>query len=38
MGRDKDHLLSEPADYDQDNVKPRGWQKFLDKVYRNGIP
>jgi len=38
MGRDKDRLLGEPVDYDQDSVKPGGWQKFLDEVYRNGIP
>ena len=37
MGRDKYHLLGEPVDYDQDSVKPGGWQKFLDKVHRNGI-
>jgi len=24
MGRDKDRLLGEPVDYDQDSVKPRG--------------
>jgi len=24
MGRDKDCLLGEPVDYDQDSVKPRG--------------
>ena len=38
MDRDKDCLLSEPVDYDQDSVKSRGRQKFLDKVHRNGIP
>jgi len=31
IGRDKDYL-------NQDSVKPGGWQKFLDKVHRNGIP
>ena len=38
MGRDKDYLLGELVDYNQDSVKPGGWQKFLDEVYRNGIP
>jgi len=38
MSRDKDHLLGEPVNYDQDSVKPRGWQKFLNEVHRNGIP
>ena len=38
MGRDKDRLLGEPVDYDQDSIKPRGWRKFLDEVYGNGIP
>jgi len=38
MGRDKDHLLSELVDYDQDSIKSGEWQKFLDEVYRNGIP
>ena len=38
MGRDKDHLLGELVDYDQDSVKSREWWKFLDEVYRNGIP
>jgi len=38
MGRDKDCLLSEPVNYDQNIVKPGGWWKFLNEVYRNGIP
>jgi len=38
MDRDKDHLFGEPVDYDQDNVKPGGEWKFLNEVYRNGIP
>ena len=38
MGRDKDHLLSELVDYDQDSVKPGGWWKFLNEVHRNRIP
>ena len=37
MGRNKDHLLGELVNYDQDSVKLGGWQKFLDEVYRNGI-
>ena len=37
MDRDKDCLLGEPVNYDQDSVKPGEWWKFLDKVYRNGI-
>ena len=31
MGRDKDCLLGEPVDYNQDSVK-------LNEIYRNGIP
>ena len=38
MGRDKDCLFGEPVNYDQDNVKPGGGQKFLNEVYRNRIP
>ena len=38
MDRDKDYLLGEPVNYDQDSVKSGRWQKFLDKVHRNGIP
>ena len=38
MSRDKDCLLGEPVDYNQDSVKPREWQKFLNEVYRNKIP
>ena len=38
MDRDKDCLVGEPVNYNQDSVKPGGWQKFLNEVYRNGIP
>jgi len=38
MGKDKDCLFGKPVDYDQDSVKPRGWWKFLNEVYRNKIP
>ena len=38
MGRDKDRLLGEPVDYDQDSVKSGGRRKFFDEVHRNGIP
>jgi len=34
MGRDKDCLLSKLVDYDQDSVKPKEWQEFLDEVYK----
>jgi len=37
MGRDKDCLLGELVDYDQDSVKPGGYRKFLNEVHRNGI-
>ena len=37
MSRDKDYLLGELVDYNQNSVKSRGWQKFLDEVYRNRI-
>jgi len=38
MSRNKDHLLGEPVDYDQDSVKPREWRKFLNEVHKNEIP
>ena len=38
VSRDKDHLLGEPVNYDQDSVKTGEWWKFFDEVYRNGIP
>ena len=38
MGRDKDYLLGEPVDYNQDSVKSRGWQKFFNEIHKNGIP
>ena len=34
---DKDHLLDEPVDYDQNSIKLGEWQKFLNEVYKNGI-
>ena len=37
MGRNKDYLLGEPIDYNQDSVKPGEWWKFLDEVYKNRI-
>ena len=37
MDRDKNYLLGELVGYDQNSVKPRGWQKFFDEVYRNRI-
>jgi len=38
MDRDKDYLLGELVDYDQNSVKPRGWQEFFNEVHKNEIP
>ena len=38
MGKNKDYLLSELVNYNQDSVKPRELWKFLDEVHKNGIP
>jgi len=37
MIRDKDRLLGELVNYDQDSIKPRGYWKFLNEVHRNRI-
>ena len=37
VGRDKNHLLDELVDYDQNSVKSRGWQEFLNEIHRNRI-
>ena len=36
--RDEDGLLGEPIDDDENCIKTRGGQEFLNEVYRNGLP
>ena len=38
MNKNKDHLLGKLVNYDQDSSKPGEWWKFLNEVYKNGIP
>ena len=37
MDGNKDYLLDELVNYNQDSVKPREWQEFFNEVYRNRI-
>jgi len=37
MSRDENCLLSELVDNYQNSIKPREWQKFLNKIHGNGI-
>ena len=38
MSRNKDHLLGELVNYNQNSIKSREWWEFFNEIYKNRIP